>query len=390
MDSENRSGQLRGAVLLLSLALLLSASPRVGAMDETDAALFKEIQKRDVIILDLLRRMEALERQLHDGAAPAATVVVPPASPVPQSPSQPEATVASGADAGQEPVGPGVVQVDELAAGRALERTLTLQGALLLPAGLREITPYFAYARREANFPAFFSGGSDILIGEQELERDEFRLGVRGAIGLPFESQLEIDIPYRFVSETAKRSINGAPFEESSNDGYALGDIRIGVAKTLMREEGWRPDLLARLTWDTDTGDVIDNGVPLGGGFNDLQLGFTALKRQDPLAFTANISYSHSFEKDDLQPGDRIGLTLGASMAASPATSLSIALAQSFEDEFKINGDEAEGTSRNSSLLVFGASSVLGRQTLLSVSAGIGLTKAAPDYTFSFSLPVRF
>ena len=128
----------------------------------------------------------------------------------------------------------------------------------------------------------------------------------------------------------------------------------------------------------------------MGIGLNAYELAFSALKRQDPLAFTANISYRYAEEKDDIQPGQQFNITLGASLAASPETSLSIAIAQTFEQELKIGGTELEGSDARSSLLLFGASSVLGRRTLLSFNAGIGLTTDSPDYTLSFSLPMRF
>jgi hypothetical protein len=222
------------------------------------------------------------------------------------------------------------------------------------------------------------------------VERHEYSAGLRGAIGLPYESQLEIDIPYDYVKERRTRLFTGAPIDDFNEHGSSIGDVRIGIAKTLMREKGWRPDLLARLTWDMDTGDAINNGVPLGNGFDEIRLGFTGLKRQDPLAFTATMSYGHTLEKDDLQPGDEFGLTLGVSMASSPSTSLSIALAQSFQQDFKIDNNKVDGSSTDSALLLFGASSVLGRHTLLAVSAGVGLTDDSPDYTLSVSLPIRF
>jgi hypothetical protein len=67
-----------------------------------------------------------------------------------------------------------------------------------------------------------------------------------------------------------------------------------------------------------------------------------------------------------------------------------MALVQSFQREFKIDNNRVDGTSTDSALLLFGASSILGRHTLLAVTAGVGLTDDSPDYTFSFSLPIRF
>ena len=377
-------------VIAFATLLLLSANSALTAEDETNAALLEQIKKRDAIISDLLRRVETLEQQVS-GAKDTyrANPEQPPptSAEVAQRGASPAATVAQAPSEQREP---GTLEVDERAADRALERTLTIQGALLLPSGVKEFQPYTGYTRRETDFPVLLSVDSGIGVGSQRIQRNEYSVGVRGAIGLPFESQLEIDIPYDYAKERRTRFFTGVPVDDFNEHGSSMGDIRVGIAKTLMRQEGWKPDLLARLTWDTDSGDAIDNGIPLGNGFDEIRLGFTGLKRQDPLAFTATVSYGHSLEKNDVQPGDEFGVSLGVSMASSPSTSLSLALAQSFQQDFEFNNNRLDGTSTDSALLLFGASSVLGRHTLLAVSAGVGLTDDSPDYTLSISLPIRF
>lgn len=63
---------------------------------------------------------------------------------------------------------------------------------------------------------------------------------------------------------------------------------------------------------------------------------------------------------------------------------------QSFAQELEINGRRVDGSDQVNSILALGASSILGRRTLLSVSAGIGLTEESPDYSVFVSLPMRF
>ncbi len=41
-------------------------------------------------------------------------------------------------------------------------------------------------------------------------------------------------------------------------------------------------------------------------------------------------------------------------------------------------------------MLVLGASSRIGRSSLLDLSVGIGVTDDAPDYSIMVSLPIRF
>jgi hypothetical protein len=377
--------------LVLAIALGIGTINPLLADEVSNAVLLQQIKDRDALINELLQRVEALERQAS-GKTNAR-------SPAQQSPSDTaQATDADRASSRGTTVAqtqppqpaPGTVVVDERAADRALERTLTIEGALLLQEGVLEVAPYTDYTRRDTDFPMLLAFEDVTTVGYEKVRRDEFTTGVRGGIGLPFASQFEFDIPYRYVKENHLRTYNGFPVDNTNEHGSSIGDIRIGIAKTLMRQEGWKPDLLARFTWDTDTGDSIKNGVPLGNGFDDFRFSLTGLKRQDPLAFTATLSYQHSLEKNDLQPGDEIGLSLGTSMASSPSTSLSVALVQSFRQDFKIDGSRVDGTSANTAQLLFGASSVLGRHTLLAVSAGIGLTDDSPDYTLNISLPVRF
>jgi hypothetical protein len=67
-----------------------------------------------------------------------------------------------------------------------------------------------------------------------------------------------------------------------------------------------------------------------------------------------------------------------------------MALVQSFTQEGEIGGDRVPGSNQVSSQLIFGVSSIVGRRTLLSLAAGVGLTKDAPDYSVYLSLPMRF
>lgn len=114
------------------------------------------------------------------------------------------------------------------------------------------------------------------------------------------------------------------------------------------------------------------------------------MKRQDPLAFTLSAYYETAFERDDVEPGDQYGFTFGASLALSPETALSMSLAQSYAEEQQIGDEPVRGSDGLQSLLLFGVSSMMSRNTLLSVSFGVGLTDAAPEYIVGVSLPMRW
>jgi hypothetical protein len=187
--------------------------------------------------------------------------------------------------------------------------------------------------------------------------------------------------------------VGGAPRREDEREGVGFGDLRIGAAKGLLRERGWRPDLIARVSWNSDTGET-DDGITLGSGFHELTGSLAAIKRQDPLVFVGTVSYSESFEDEvgdvDIDPGSEIGFSLGTVLAASPETSLRFFLAQSFAGEVEVDGEEVDGSDQVSTSLIIGASSVLAPRVLLDITAGVGLTEDAPDYSVTVSLPIRF
>ncbi|MBN2864991.1 MAG: transporter [Thiotrichales bacterium] len=358
--------------------------------------LLMKLQERDQIIADLQRRVQQLEQHVGNvqaskpSVAQGATQQPTPSSVAPVQQTQAKQSPVP-APSPQKKGGAGSFEVDEEAAERALERTLVQAGALLLPYGQAEIQPFATYARRENEqpIPVTNLGGDVIGVTNFRTRRNEIDAGVFLRVGLPFETQAEFSLPARVVNQSNVIDLQNNE-SDVSNTGYALGDIRIGLAKTLFHEDGWLPDLVGRITWDTDSGKLVDNNVAMGTGFNELIVSATALKRQDPLAFTATLSYQKTFEKNDIEPGDQYGFSVGATLAASPQTSLSIGLQQSFSSNTKRFGNSIPGTDDITSAFTLGAASTIGRRLFFSTTAGIGLTDSAPDYFVSVAIPLRF
>jgi Putative MetA-pathway of phenol degradation len=358
------------------------------------------LRKRDLVVEDLLRRVEELERKLSSLAAPTPTVTPPdlpaartaaaPPSPQPSRRQAEAASTRAEPEPAQAPVEPGQVVVDEKAAQRALERTLVQTGVLLLPPGQAEITPSFAYTRSEQEAAVALPSDGTTIVGNQSLRRDiwDADLGLR--FGLPYDSQLELGLPYSFVDQSTVANSGFTAIGEQNDSGSGWGDLTLGLAKTLAREEGWRPDLIGRVTWDTGTGERFDDDVFLGGGRPALTFQLNATKRQDPLVFAGALGYTKAFEKDRFRSGDEVGYALTAFLAASPETSLRFGLSQSFVDEAEFQGNRLRGSDFVSATLNLGASTILGVRTLLDVGAEIGLTDESPDFTVQVSLPIRF
>lgn len=295
---------------------------------------------------------------------------------------------------------PGQFEVDEEAAERALERILVQTGVLLLPFGVAEIEPSFTYSRFEQDAPSFFTQEEATflfpedrvaLAASQKVRRNILTADVQLRFGMPFDSQLELRFPYRYEDQSRVAEIAFAPFGgEQERDGSGFGDIRVGLAKTLLREGLWWPDLVARVRWDSDTGKISDDGVRLGGGFNEILGTLSAVKRQDPLAFIGAFTYEKTFEKGGVEPGRQLSFFLGAALAASPETSLRFLIDQTFVDDQEIDGQTVNGSDQVIGNLTIGASSLVGRGTLLDVSADVGLTDDAADFSVSVSLGKRF
>ena len=324
-----------------------------------------------------------------DPAPPPATPTAPDAVQVAQAQAP-----AQGAEAGAEaasprrPLHPDSSRSTRAQIDRALERTLVQEGVLLLPFGQAEIEPSFQYTRRENKFPTVVN---DVFLGEQEVRRNEFEAAATFRVGLPFDSQIEVGVPYNIVDQTGQRYHWRHLPEQQQRHRQRPGRCQRRLAKTLLQEgAGWWPDLIARVTYDSDSGDTRDNGVFLGGGFNEVSGSLSAVKRQDPLAFVGSVSYSKTFENDDIEPGDEVAFSVGTVLAASPETSLSFFFNQTFADDAKINGDKIGGCDQVIGTFSIGAATTLGSNVLLSVTGEIGLTDDAPDYAVGIALPIRF
>lgn len=380
--------------LMISTGMMVSGCASLQAPDDVLAnRLMQKLDERDKLIENLQQRVQQLEsnntprpsNNKQAAAAPTPTEQNAVAQASRQAPAQQKPATA-------QPGKPGVgsFDVDEDAAQRALERTLVQTGALLLPFGQAEIQPFATYTRRENKQPfLFLNNNSGLQAANASLRRNQFDMGANLLVGLPFESQAELRIPYQVVNQSVVTT-DGSRSIENNNTADSLANVRIGLAKTLTHESTWMPDLTARIAWDAPTGKMTDNNITLNTGFTAFVASLTALKRQDPLAFTGTVAYQKTLKKNGIEPGDQISLNVGATLAASPQTSLSIGLQQIYSRETKIDNVKVPGSDTVSSAFTLGASSTIGRSLFVSLLGGIGLTESAPSYFFNVTIPFRF
>ena len=370
-----------GSVAVPLVVGLVTADPRpaqaqASSVPPTIEELQRKLDERDAIIADLLRRVGALER----AAAATPAEVTPP-------PKQGKEVAAPTVSAPQAEIG--AIEVTEEKVERALERALVQVGALLLPVGTGQIGPNFSYVRQEVDTPVFLTQGGEQFLAADEVRRDTLEASLTLLAGLPFDSQLELDVPYQYSNELTVTRVRFAARLEEERDASGFGDVTVGLAKTLLRERGWWPDLIGRVQWDTNSGEIED-GISLGTGFHEIRGSLTAVKRQDPLVFVGGVSYETTFERDGIDPGAEIGFSIGTVLAASPETSLRFFLNQTFINEVERDDREIPGTDQVIGTFTFGVSSILAARVLFDITAGIGLTEDAADYFVNVSLPIRF
>lgn len=376
------------------------AHAQAPAVEEHDRALERKLAESETKVRMLQQRLERLESRFElltaEKNLPSSNNAIASAKPreMLQTSVSPQTEVQQTAQAGTNRTRPraGTFEVDEEAAQRALERTLTQTGVLLLPEGSLNITPSLTYARNEITVNELLevsdpdTGDSNLLLSNSQIRRNEFTARADVKYGLPKDMQLELGLPYQYV-----RSSSVDPFGDGSrNNGSGVGDITIGIAKTFMREKGIYPDLIGRLTYNTGSGRANDNQVSLDGGYRQVSGEILALKRQDPLAFYAGAAYSHVFEENNIKPGSAFSFSLGAALAASPATSLQFGFSQIHRQRQEVDNVKVYGSDQTYGVVSIGTSTILSRNTMLQTTIGIGVGDDAPDYSLSLALPINF
>ncbi|NND37048.1 MAG: hypothetical protein HKN81_07925 [Gammaproteobacteria bacterium] len=370
------NAKLAGLVsLLCALAFPVDAEEESLSVAELEA----ELAKRDAVIIELEQSL----RQLRERVADVERVLQIKVD------SDPRAVASGASNPSTEQNDSSRLVVDELAAERALERTLVQAGALLLPGGAIELVPQLSVTVSEFDFPVTADFGSGIESASVNVERGEVDASLTARFGLPFDSQFEISLPYLWVNEETQLSIGGLPFEETEQTGSGTGDITLAFSKTLLREKGIWPDIVGSIAWGSGGGDETDDGVFLGSGFESIGGSLSVVKRQDPLALLFSVGYRGIRESGEIAPGDELILSFGAALAVSPESSLFGSITQRSRTWTKISGDEVVGSDIDAVALNFGLSTILTRGALLTLFSEIGLSADAPEYSLGFTLPIR-
>ena len=237
---------------LAFITLVRPGEAQSPALQARVEALERQVQSLHAVIQELLKRRGETDAQTDAQRENVASSVLPQLPPPPPKPApplvaqaQPPAPAAPPSAAPESSPGaasapeaaPGQFEVDAEAAEleRALDRTLVQQGALLLPYGQAELQPSLEYVHREADTPGILTVDGSQFIASNNVRRDELTTALGLRVGLPYDAQFELSLPVRYVDQSEVTSVGFSPRSETSDSGFGLGDVSIGLAKTLLR-----------------------------------------------------------------------------------------------------------------------------------------------------------
>ena len=368
-------------VSLVLVVFSLCVSPHaIRAQTNTVEELQRRLDEREKVISDLMRRVETLEQRFGAPAGVSTDVIAkPPGSATPPPTQVGAATPATAADEEQ--------------GNRALERALVREGGLVLPRSVFEIEPAFTYRHRVSDALQIVTVNGQAFVAQQSLKRDMLESSVAFRLGLPWDSQVGLRIPYAVNRQEI--TTGGSVFDEQTRHRSGWGDLELSLTTQLLRERNALPALLGSIVWKTITGHFsLGDASSPGSGFHFIEAGLTAVKRQDPLVFYGTLSHGVSFKRDisgsEIAPGNRTGLKLGTILAASPETSLRFALEMSRAGTTEVNSERQQGTGTSIAMFEFGVASVISARSLLDFRVAIGLTPTSPNLRLGVAVPIRF
>jgi hypothetical protein len=280
----------------------------------------------------------------------------------------------------------------------AFERTLIDRGGLLLPAGTYDIEPSLTYVH--SSWENIVVDGFTILpvlvIGDIESERvnrDLSLFNLTARIGLPWNTQAEIRVPY---GRQNLRSYS-ADGQELGYSDSGLGDIELAFSTQLYQSSGKLPDLMTSLRWKSDSGDspfgATEGDVFVGSGYRSTNLLFTAVKVVDPVVYFAGLDYTYNGSTTqsigNLDPGDSWGFNFGMALALNLNNSLSFAYDQQFTGKSELDGKPIPGSYATTGVFSIGTTFSFTDNLTVDFSLGIGVTEDSPDLLFSTSVPLR-
>jgi len=178
------------------------------------------------------------------------------------------------------------------------------------------------------DFGAFYSQRNgrvltiaDDTIALATLEQETVFSALQMRLGIARETELFAGASY--ASRESNFFLGDDKLASSSESD--LGNIRLGLRRTLLREGPGRPSMVVS----------VDGYIPTGDTSYAAGLGLSFVKSIDPVALFASLSYRHTFneEFDDitqLEPEQRLDAVFGYALALNDTLSLNTSITASF------------------------------------------------------------
>jgi hypothetical protein len=381
----------------------------------TVGSLRHRIQRDDATIRNLANRIQKLEQlsglrapasdnpgynYYGDGTAPAVAqqsaglrasdrqIAQIAQSPSDVAPLQTAQLQAQSAPA-QAPQQQGQFEVSPEAAQHALERALVQTGLLLLRPGQFEIVPsatYQVYQYAQPDQLVLTSTGS-VLVSQDQLRTSLVQSQVLGRVGLPWEAQLEVALSYDLASTTTTTQVVGTNLASRTVTANGLGDSSVTLIKQITHEGEWMPNIFVSGSFNLGQ---QEDGLPLGFGYDYFKAAVVAVKRQDPVVFTAGFAYQTNLSSHGILPGDQFIPSVGMLFALSPETTLQALQEIAFVNGTKFHGETVPGSSQVEGIFQAGILSILAPGVVVNLTAAVAETPQTPDLTVQLSFPIRF
>jgi len=267
------------------------------------------------------------------------------------------------------------------------------------------------------------------LISLDEITSDVFLTDFTARYGITDRIQIDVNVPWLYRHSNFQSGGAGgsaATLTETDVHDSGLGDISMGVSYRLLRETIRRPDIVLNARVKAPTGRhpfgtelvviegsegnlQVPESLSTGSGVWGASAGISLLKTLDPMVIFGSLTYFHNFKRhfDDLdeapndQPGsanigDAIQYGLGVAYALNERSSLSMSFTQRVAERTRLRRDSTGlwrsviGSQANVGIVNLGATFALTNRIALLTTLGIGMTRDAPDMTFSVRLPFSF
>jgi len=217
-----------------------------------------------------------------------------------------------------------------------------------------------------------------VQLGTQE--RSVFTTALIGRVGIFNETEVYAAAAFHHLED---RLVVGLA-DVASAGRSLVGDVGVGLRRTLLREAAGRPDIIASVDATLPTRD--DSVKVLGGSL-------VFVKSIDPVVLFAGSSFSHGFARElrdgtRLVPGNAASVSLGYGLAVNDSLAISTAASGAFT-RAAFRQDVKTGRAETFSLR-FALTAALARGLYIEPSVTMGLSGPGQSFTFGVTLPLSF